>query len=480
MKQVQAFFITVIVLAAMAGALAARATHPLSGATGGPPAAWTATPRTVAARPGTPGPATTVATARPTSPTTSTPHPLPTALPPIGAGFWHTSGTQILDADNRPVRIASVTWYGMESSYWVPAGLDYQPFSVIMDEIKGLGFNSIRLPFSNELVESDPIITERVRANPWFQGVHALQVLDAIVGYAQKIGLKIILDDHRSRASRPHYVNLLDEPLWYTRRYPQSSWIRDWTFLTRRYLHDDAVIGFDLRNEPHTDGPGPWTIHAYLNQGATWGPYNGVDNPATDWRLAAERAGNAILAINPHLLMFVEGVQLYPEADHPNGVASYWWGSILAPVQRYPILLRVPHQLVYSPHDWGPWKWNMWWFKGMTYESMQAVWLQHWSFILDNPQGPYSAPIWIGEFGTCTNNPKCIDSQEQGNQAQWFHLLLRYIREHPDVGWSFFALNGTNSNDHLANNGLLNGNWDGVSSSALEADLRTIQQTPGR
>src|SRR5579864_4621152 len=148
-------------------------------------------------------------------------------LPPPGTGFWHTSRTQILDANDRPVRIAGVTWYGMETSYWVPAGLDYQPYTSIMDLIKKLGFNTIRLPYSNELVETNPIVTEMIRANPQLRGVHALTVLDDIAAYAQRIGLKIILDDHRSRASRPKTVNYLDEPLWYTAAYPQSAWIHD-------------------------------------------------------------------------------------------------------------------------------------------------------------------------------------------------------------------------------------------------------------
>ena len=43
--------------------------------------------------------------------------------------------------------------------------------------------------------------------------------------------------------------------------------------LARRYLGNDTVIGFDLHNEPHGS--------------ATWGD----NNTATDWRLAAERAG---------------------------------------------------------------------------------------------------------------------------------------------------------------------------------------------
>ncbi|HEX8917219.1 MAG TPA: glycoside hydrolase family 5 protein, partial [Chloroflexota bacterium] len=349
-----------------------------------------------------------------------------------------------------------------------------QPYTHVLDMVKQLGYNTIRLPFSNELVETNPIVTTGVAANPQFRGVHALDVMDAIVRYCQRIGLKVILDDHRSVASRRHNVNWLLEPLWYVPGYPESSWVQDWVTLARRYIHNDAVIGFDLRNEPHTNGPGPWNVNAYLHQGATWGPYNGVDDLSTDWRLAAERAGNAVLAVNPHLLMFVEGLQLYPDPSQPNGVNSYWWGSILTPARNYPIQFDVPHQLVYSAHDWGPWKWEMPWFHNMTYASLQQVWERNWSFLLD-PSNPNAAPLWIGEFGTCTLNPGCVTRERQGNQAQWFNLFLRFLQDHPELGWSFFALNGTNSNDHTANNGLLNARWTGVQNPALQKELETIQ-----
>lgn len=391
------------------------------------------------------------------------------------SGYWHTSGTQIVDAAGHPVRIAAVTWYGMESTYWVPAGLDYQPYTRIMDEVKAMGLNTIRLPYSNQLVEQNPVVTTSIRANPQFKGMHALGVLDAIVNYAQKIGLKIILDDHRSSAATPATVNHLSEALWYSARYPESAWIRDWQFLAKRYRGNSAVIGFDLRNEPHTDGPGPWSLHTYLYQGATWGPYGGRDNARTDWRLAAERAGNAILSVNPHLLMFVEGLQMYPASNMPRGVFTYWWGSVLSPVKQYPITFKVPHQLVYSPHDWGPRKHRMSWFvNSPSYSKMQSVWWRNWSYLL-TPHQKYTAPIWLGEFGTCNDEPYCVDEQKPGNEAQWFHFLLRFLKQHPNVGWGFYALNGTNSNDHMAQNALLNHQWSAPANKALIADLRTVE-----
>jgi endoglucanase len=366
----------------------------------------------------------------------------------------------------------------METTHWVPAGLDFQPYQKIMDLTKRLGYNAIRLAISNQMVEQDPIVTRYIAKNPQFRGKHALQVLDAIVDYARKIGLKIILDDQRSAAATDQAIGYLQEGLWYTPQYPQSAWIHDWVSLARRYRSNPAVIGFDLRNEPHTDGPGPWTLATYRNQGSTWGPdpYTGNDDPASDWRLAAEAAGNAVLAVNPHLLMFVEGVQLYPDASRPSGVDSYWWAGILSPVRYYPIVFKVPHQLVYSPHEYGPMKVNFYWFQGMTYQSMKQVWDKKWAFILNNRHAKYTAPVWIGEVGTCTDHMWCIDDRQQGNQAQWFHFFLRFLRNHPNVGWDIWALNGTNAKDEPANNGILNSEWNGVANQALQSDLQSIQR----
>jgi hypothetical protein len=118
------------------------------------------------------------------------------------------------------------------------------------------------------------------------------------------------------------------------------------------------------------------------------------------------------------------------------------------------------------------------WFPHMTYESLQQVWDRNWAFIVKKPHARYAAPLWIGEFGTCTHRPSCITDIQQGNQAQWFQYFLRYLREHDQISWSFFALNGRNSNDHEANNGLLNWSWDDLRNPTLQAALSTIQQDP--
>jgi endoglucanase len=34
--------------------------------------------------------------------------------PGVGAGYWHTSGNQILDSNGNRVRIAGLNWYGFD------------------------------------------------------------------------------------------------------------------------------------------------------------------------------------------------------------------------------------------------------------------------------------------------------------------------------------------------------------------------------
>lgn len=411
-------------------------------------------------------------------PPTST--PVSRAQPDVlGAGYWHTSGVQLLDAAGHVVHINGVTWYGMESSRFVPSGLDFQRYTTIMDLVKLLGYNTIRLPISNELIERNPIITGEVAANLELRGRRALTVMDDIVQYAGRIGLKIILDDHHSHAPRPMKINTSYEPLWYTRRYPESAWIHDWRTLALRYDGNDTVIGFDLRNEPHPGGAGPWNLAAYLQRGPTWGPFHGIDNPATDWRLAAQRAGNAVLAVNPHLLIIVQGLAIYPRSSAPGGVSSSWWAGILSPVRRYPVRLQVPHQLVYAVHEWGPRKHQMPWFNHMTYHSLVSAWHRNWSFLLDHPAASYAAPVWLGEFGTCNDTAACSDSRQPGGQGTWFQSLLRYLRTHSALNWSFYALNGTNANNCATDNGLLNAQWNALASSSLQAGLRSLQSSPG-
>jgi aryl-phospho-beta-D-glucosidase BglC (GH1 family) len=302
-------------------------------------------------------------------------------------GYFHTSGNQILDAANHVVRMAGVNWFGMETSNFAPHGLWARNYKDMMDQMKQLGFNTIRLPFSDQLF--DPGSTPNgidFSKNPDLQGLSGLGILDKIVAYAGQIGLRIVLDHHRSEAG----AGAEGSGLWYTAAYPESRWIADWTMLATRYAGNPTVMGADLHNEPH--GPAEWGTGS-----------------ANDWRLAAERAGNAILAVNSNWLILVEGVEAGPSG-------SYWWGGNLSAAGAFPVRLNVGGRLVYSPHDYPASVYPQAWFSDPNYpNNLPAVWDRNWGYLFR--QG--KAPILLGEFGT-----KLQTTSDQ----QWLDRMVAYLK----------------------------------------------------
>jgi endoglucanase len=167
--------------------------------------------------------------------------------------YWHTAGNQIYNSSNQAVRIAGVNWYGFETTDEVAHGLWAQDYHSILNTIKSNGYSVIRMPLSNQMVET-PIVPTNISynnssgpINTDLINLNSLQLLDKLVSYAGQIGLRIILDNHRSEAGSSAEAN----GLWYTTAYPESAWINDWNTLASRYLNNSTVIGFDLRNEPH-------------------------------------------------------------------------------------------------------------------------------------------------------------------------------------------------------------------------------------
>jgi endoglucanase len=269
----------------------------------------------------------------------------------------------------------------------------------MLDHIKSLGYNTVRLPYSNQLFDagSTPNGIDFGK-NADLAGLSGLQIMDKIVAYAGQIGLRILLDRHRPDSNS-------QSELWYTAAYPESRWISDWQLLAQRYKGNTAVIGADLHNEPH--GPACW----------------GCGNVQTDWRLAAQRAGNAILSVNPDWLIVVEGV------DNVNG-DFYWWGGNLAAAGSAPVTLSVPNRVVYSAHDYPSSVYNQRWFNDPNYpNNLPAVWDAHWGYLHKNN----IAPVLLGEFGT---------KLETTSDVKWLDTLVAYLGAGTTgISWTFWSWN---------------------------------------
>lgn len=470
---------------------------------------------------------------------------------------WHTSGAQILDPSGRQFVITGINWYGFETNGYVAQGMYAKDYRYIVDEVKRYGYNTIRIPFSNAMWETDPVPrANTISACPSCKGTHSRDILANIINYAGSIGLHVILDNHRSTAGNSAEKN----GLWYVKgsgsSFPESAWVNDWRHI-QQWLHGTrqtqgasdtvrvdnrasdgfpTVLGYELRNEPHTP---PRT--AYL-QGATWGTGDGISPTASpspnpfapacvatstchDWRLAAERAGDLLLGDATtngweYPLILVNGISQYPTA---RGTAAggpydyYWWGGDLQGVNGNagnpgaPVLLNaggsasglgaaVGNQLVYTAHDFGPAEYQQGYFNartcyktGCSDSSLADVWNKYWAYIDVvggvHPQGstsPYTqAPILISEFGT-GNSDDSLVTTGNGSQGQWFTDMVNFIQSSytststnasgvpvTDLNWTYWALN---TEDGYS---LLGSGYTGLANPDKEYSfLCTIQRPP--
>jgi endoglucanase len=286
----------------------------------------------------------------------------------------------------------------MEGPGEVPGGLDQRSYRDIIQSVKSMGYNVIRIPFSSTAIQPGTMAHGiDVRLNPDLAGLTTLDVLDRIIAECGRQGIKVILDRHRISA-------WVVPSLWFDGGYSEDQWVADWVRLAHHYNGNDAVVGFDLQNEPY---------------GATWG----TGDPRTDWRRAATRAGNAIVAVNPHVLIFVEGIGTYGAGP------TYWYGGELRGVGAAPIVLTRPGRLVYSPHEYGPSVYPEAWFNVPEFPSnLPFVWDAHWGYIVS--QG--IAPVVVGELGA----PEL--GYDQG--GTWQRAFLSYL-DSRRLGFVAWALN---------------------------------------
>jgi aryl-phospho-beta-D-glucosidase BglC (GH1 family) len=266
-------------------------------------------------------------------------------------------------------------------------------------------------------------LREKTDFNKELAGLTPLQMMDEIIRFAGVLGLVVILDNH----SREHdgYMN---EKVWYTSKTSEQVWIDDWVMLAKHYRNNRAVVGFDLENEPHGKAS---------EGGSTWAE----GNAASDWNVAAQKCGNAILAENPDVLIIVEGVERACDT-------SYWWGGNLRGARKNPIVLSKPDKLVYSPHEYGPEVFQQAWFFSNDFPAnMESIWDEAFGFIAKGN----IAPLFVGEFGVSS-----LDGY-QGKAGTWFKTFLNYMKDNL-LSWTFWALN-PNSGD---TGGMLSNDWVSV------------------
>ncbi len=288
--------------------------------------------------------------------------------PPVQAVSNFTANDGNMYDDGQPIMIKGINWFGFETSNHVVHGLWSRNWQDMVDQMKGLGFNALRIPFCPQTLDGVGVDSIDYSKNADLQGKNSLQILDGLLGYLNDQQMYFILDSHR-----PDCYG--QSPLWYTDSYSEQEWQDDLVFVADRYKNLDYFLGVDLKNEPH---------------GATWG----TGNASTDWNTAAEKAGQAILSTNPNVLIFIAGITENPSCSSNT---NSFWGENIEPQVCYPISTDfIPaNKQVFIPHVYGPDVYNQPYFSDPNFpNNMPQIWDTHFGFARDD-----GLTLAIGEWG---------------------------------------------------------------------------------
>ena len=323
------------------------------------------------------------------------------ASAPSPAAPLDTRGRYIVDRHGSRFKLISLNWYGASDELFVPGGLDVKNRHDIARTIRRLGFNSVRLPYSDEMVRKNPPIEPGLlAANADLVGHTALQVYGAVVESLTESGVAVIINNHITQArwccdANPcdgRWANDFLGPLCRVRQ-TEEEWIENWETVMHPHVHNRLVIGADLRNEVRS----------------LWGTL-----PWKTWARVAENAAARLHHMQPDWLIIVEGLS---SANDISGARTR------------PIELTVPNKLVYSVHVYG---WSGWGsldpFWRREYNSFAREMQRNWAYLLEQD----IAPVWVGELGA-------PDKPNRGDLNYWKNLM-QFLDE-TDADFGYWAIN---------------------------------------
>ncbi len=345
--------------------------------------------------------------------------------------WLHVKKNKIVDSSGTEVWLTGVNWFGYNTGTNTFDGLWNVSLSKSLKAIADHGFNLIRVPISAELLlnwskHQYPAANFNQQENPELVGKNSLQIFDVVLKLCKKNGLKIMLDIHSAETNASGH----EVAVWYTDRISTKQYYQALQWVAKRYKNDDTILAIDLKNEPHggiTDG-----TYAVWNQSKS----------KNNWKYVAETAAKKVLKKNPHLLIMIEGIEIYPIDPKSNNYTSTnpgdyyysWWGGNLRGVRNAPVNVgkKYQSQIVYSPHDYGPAVYQQPWFqKNFSYSTlMKDYWRDSWFFIYEKK----IAPLLIGEWGGYMTQPN----------LKWLKAMRKLIKKYKlhHTFWCFNANSG--------------------------------------
>lgn len=389
----------------------------------------------------------------------------------------HTTSRWILDSDNKRFKLKCINWAGhMEAN--VPEGLQHNSVEAISRIISDSGFNCVRLTFSIDMALSkdgkasdsfdtlaartgadveavDDIWNRVITKNPWIKNASLGEVFGTVVDTLGAHGIRVILDNHVSKAS--WCCNLEDGNGWWDKGVPYlaanqrffhtENWKAGLAKMAEFAIAHPAIAGIGLRNEiretPVLQNRDDW--YTYVTQGA-----------------------KAVHDANPNLLIAVGGTLSSTDASFLRS----------RPLDRSSFGNKIVwewHQYTFSPpwiasfRNCAIWKTLVGGFTGFLLQQNQA----------------YTGPLWLSEFGFgMTGGPPERSGIGSEDDYNYLKCLVEYTSAN-DGDWALWAIQGNyyvrdGQVDKDEPWGLLNTDWTAWRNPAVKNVIAPLfQQTQG-
>ncbi|QLQ32823.1 MAG: cellulase family glycosylhydrolase [Candidatus Thiothrix singaporensis] len=264
------------------------------------------------------------------------------------ANLVHADGNRlVVGSSSTPFVMKGINVYQYDPGYGNQHALEnfkYKNADVASyQEIRDLGFNTVRLNLSYSLFEDD--------ATPGVYKEEGWAVIDRHIQWAQQSGIRLILDmhvppggyqsfDYKGFGSRPDLQKRLEDL---------------WVAIAQRYQNETTIVAYDLINEP------------YVN----------------NWFAYAQTVINKIRAVDSNHTMILE------ESFHPKDIGMY---------------KLADDNILYDIHYYDPWDWAGSHTNNTPYTGTEASIRQSLRDLLpesfyDSSTDSFNVPINIGEYG---------------------------------------------------------------------------------
>jgi endoglucanase len=258
--------------------------------------------------------------------------------------------------------------------------------------IKAYGFNAVRLTLNSMvMLDPDSQIPQNFGEgqNPEMKGKSVGHHLDNVVKLCAESGILVMMNFYSFKPAAGI------AKLWYSPEFPEDEMLKAWQSITKRYKNSPNVFAMDIKNEPHgKEG---------VSGSATWG-----DGGPTDFAKWCETCGDAILEINPNILICADGIEYMR------------WGDDVSGAIKRPVKLKIKDKVFYSPHIY---QLDPAWMVNSPTKTFEAY--------LDKIMGDAVASgltVVIGEYGYATD-PAVIEKDKGDDMYYSVDSQLKYMTD---------------------------------------------------